>query len=84
MNYFFSAEDLQKNNLRTIIIPILSPEWSVQFKFKLLGEHVGADSWCNIVHVTKGSNNAAYGDRQPAIFFNKVKTVLQIFLIKLG
>uniref|UniRef100_A0A7M5V1R0 Cnidarian restricted protein n=1 Tax=Clytia hemisphaerica TaxID=252671 RepID=A0A7M5V1R0_9CNID len=71
------AEDLQPNNL-VLFIPILSNEWIVQLHFKLLAEHAGESKWCNIIHVTKGQNNIVYGDRTPAIFFDKTTMRLGI------
>uniref|UniRef100_A0A7M5WRY4 Cnidarian restricted protein n=1 Tax=Clytia hemisphaerica TaxID=252671 RepID=A0A7M5WRY4_9CNID len=71
------AEDLQPNNL-VLFIPILSNEWIVQLHFKLLAEHAGESKWCNIIHVTKGQNNIVYGDRTPAIFFDKATSLLSI------
>ncbi|XP_066932780.1 uncharacterized protein [Clytia hemisphaerica] len=70
------AKELHANNL-LLFIPILSTEWSVQLQFKLLSEHADG-RWCNIMHVTKGQNRDVYGDRVPAIFFDKFNMILSI------
>uniref|UniRef100_A0A7M5UPA6 Uncharacterized protein n=1 Tax=Clytia hemisphaerica TaxID=252671 RepID=A0A7M5UPA6_9CNID len=51
------------------IIPRLSQEWEVRFRFKLTGSV--NDKWCNILQLTKGGKLEEYGDRTPGIFYNK-------------
>ena len=48
---------------------MMSAEWSVSLKFTILA-NVGKRH-CNILHVSAGGNQDKYGDRNPAIFYEK-------------
>ena len=57
-NFFsFLAEPLAKGNLKEVI-PRLSTEWSLEFKFQIDG--AANFEYCSILHVTKGFNTEMY------------------------
>ena len=47
-------------------IPIMSPEWKIEFNFKHTS--LPGNMYCNILHFTKGAEIGQHGDRYPAVY----------------
>ena len=59
---------LSKKNLLTTL-PNLTREWTVGFS--LHPTRLSQPGWTNIFHMSRGENQANYGDRIPAVFFHR-------------
>ncbi|XP_066912236.1 uncharacterized protein [Clytia hemisphaerica] len=72
------GEDIQRNKLKAVI-PVLSAEWSVQFKFNLHGNHTGHNYWCNILQLKQsGPLYHKYGARTPYVTFDSIEKKILI------
>lgn len=56
-------------------LPKIERQWYLAFSVKPTGTH---RDWSNIIHLTAGRNKKSYGDRTPAVWFNKGRTALHI------
>ncbi|XP_066914473.1 uncharacterized protein [Clytia hemisphaerica] len=64
-----------KRNTLLFTKPTLNRGWTLSLQIRPLGKCSG---WCNIFHASIGSDNSAYGDRVPALWFWSGTTDLHI------
>ena len=53
------------------MITTLSNEWIVHIKFKMIGNNVGDQGYCNVFQMTQNGGGENYGDRSPCIYYKK-------------
>ena len=56
-------------------LPRVEQQWYLAFSVKPTGTH---SVWSNLLHLTVGGNHDNFGDRIPAVWFNRGKTSLHI------
>uniref|UniRef100_A0A7M5VBT2 Uncharacterized protein n=1 Tax=Clytia hemisphaerica TaxID=252671 RepID=A0A7M5VBT2_9CNID len=72
-------EEEFKENLLRAIIPQMSTEWIVQFKFKLTAAHTHIKVKCNLIHLSQSGAGETYGDRTPSVYVYKETMEMRIF-----
>ena len=65
VNFFPIDTEIKRNTLLTTISKI-TKEYTVQLEYKKTEMNI--DRWCNVLHITIGGNNEAYGSRIASVF----------------